>query len=334
MPRHQRLDCPGVIHHVIARGIERKNIFLDDKDREEFLFRLKKALQETKSRCYAWVLMPNHFHLLIRTGDNSLSDLMRRVLTGYAIYFNRRYRRSGYVYQNRYKSILCQEDSYFLELVRYIHLNPIRARIIKGLHELDRYPWTGHSALMSRRKNEWQDTNEVLLQFARMKKKAIGKYREFVRGGLTLGRREDLVGGGLKRSAGGWEGIQRLRRAKEFWRGDERILGDGAFVEEILRKAEEKLSRREKLRRAGWDRERLVKRVCVLMSVTEEDIKKKGRENAVSQAKGLIAYWGYHELGLKGKELAETLKISRPALSQAMRRGEEYAKSKDVKLLN
>ena len=87
---------------------------------------------------------------------------MRRLLTGYAIYFNRRHRRYGHLFQNRYKSILCQEDPYFLELVRYIHLNPLRANIVKDLRSLDKYPYTGHSALMGRFENDWQDMDYVL----------------------------------------------------------------------------------------------------------------------------------------------------------------------------
>src|SRR3989338_6747309 len=180
MPRHRRIDCPGVVHHVIVRGIERRKIFFDENDNHEFLKRLERALLQTGCQCYAWALMSNHFHLLIRTGDKSLSDLMRSLQTGYAIYFNRRHRRSGYVYQNRYKSILCQEDTYFLELVRYIHLNPLRAKVLRNLSELDRYPWTGHSTLMRRQRRDWQSTDEVLIQFGKRRRGAIRGYREFV----------------------------------------------------------------------------------------------------------------------------------------------------------
>ena len=110
MPRNRRIDIPGAIHHVITRGIERGVIFKDSSDRKEFIERFAKALKETNATCYGWVLMPNHFHLLVRTGDRSLSDLMRKVLSGYAGYFNARHKRRGYLYQNRYKSILCQEE--------------------------------------------------------------------------------------------------------------------------------------------------------------------------------------------------------------------------------
>ncbi len=111
MPRDKRLELPGAIYHVIVRGLERREIYRDDTDRKEFLRRLEKGLQQIGDQCYGWVLMPNHFHLLIRSGTKPLNELMRGLLTGYALYFNRRYRRSGYLYQGRYKSILCQEDA-------------------------------------------------------------------------------------------------------------------------------------------------------------------------------------------------------------------------------
>lgn len=332
MPRQGRIDYSGVIHHVIVRGIERRKIFLDENDNHEFLERLERVLRQTGCKCYAWALMSNHFHLLVRTGDKSLSDLMRSLQTGYAIYFNRRHRRSGYVYQNRYKSILCQEDTYFLELVRYIHLNPLRAKVLQNLSELDRYPWTGHATLMGRRRRDWQSMDEVLVQFGKQRRGAVRGYREFVRQGLDMGRREDLMGGGLKRSAGGWEGIGLLRGKKDFWRGDERILGDGDFVSDILKRVEETLQKKERMRRDGWDLDRLVEKVCRLKSVKPDDIGRKARTRSLSAARGLIAHWGYHELGIRGPELTRILGISRPALSKAIKRGEECARNERLRL--
>jgi len=153
MPRQPRLDAPGLLQHVMARGIEGREIFQDDKDRESFLDRLAAILGETHTQCYAWSLIPNHFHLLLRTGPTPLSKVMRRLMTGYAVTFNRRHKRSGHLFQNRYKSIVCEEDPYLLELIRYIHLNPLRASLVKDLKELDKYPWTGHSTILGRRKN-------------------------------------------------------------------------------------------------------------------------------------------------------------------------------------
>jgi putative transposase len=162
MARQKRLNLPGAIYHVIARGLNGAALFKDREDREEFLRWLKRALDNTACRCHAWALMTNHVHLLVQTSETSLSEFARKTLTGYAKYFNRRYKRRGYVYQNRYKSILCQEDAYLLELVRYIHLNPVRAGIVGTLGELDRYPWTGHSAFLGKSAWKFQCTGDIL----------------------------------------------------------------------------------------------------------------------------------------------------------------------------
>ncbi len=116
---------------------------------------------------YAWALLPNHAHLLLRIGAQGLPQFMRRVLTGYALGYNRRHQRVGHLFQNRYKSIVVEEEPYFCELVRYLHLNPVRAGVVPDLRALARYPWTGHSALLETVPRPWQATGEVLPQFAR-----------------------------------------------------------------------------------------------------------------------------------------------------------------------
>ena len=148
MPRKARIDAPLTLHHIIARGIERRNIFRDNNDRNNFIDRLSNILIETKTPCYAWALMPNHFHLLLRTAEVPISDVMKRLLTGYVVRFNRRHDRVGRLFQNRFKSILCQEEVYLLELIRYIHLNPIRAGQVNSLETLSRYKFCGHGALL------------------------------------------------------------------------------------------------------------------------------------------------------------------------------------------
>ncbi|MGK2905155.1 MAG: transposase, partial [Desulfuromonadales bacterium] len=140
MPRQPRLDMPGLVHHVMARGIEGRAIFRDDDDREAFLKRLMDGVNKSGGpQLYAWALLSNHFHLLLRSGANLLSPMMQRLMTGHAVTYNRRYKRQGHLFQNRFKSIVVEEEPYFLELVRYIHLNPVRAGIVKTLEELSIY---------------------------------------------------------------------------------------------------------------------------------------------------------------------------------------------------
>ena len=126
MLRQSRIDTTGALHHVIARGIERRKIFDDDHDCSDFVKNLGLILEQTKTTCSAWALIPNHFHLLLKAGPVSIATVMRRLLIGHAVRYNRRHQGHGHLFQNRYKSILCQEDSYLVELVRYIHLSDER----------------------------------------------------------------------------------------------------------------------------------------------------------------------------------------------------------------
>jgi putative transposase len=144
MPRQARLDSPGTLHHVMIRGIEKKRIVVDEQDRKDFVRRLGLLAVETKTAVYAWALMSNHAHLLVCSGTAGLAKFMRRLLTGYAVSYNLRHRRHGHLFQNRYKSMVCDGDSYFTELVRYIHLNPLRVELVKDLRQLERYPYCGH----------------------------------------------------------------------------------------------------------------------------------------------------------------------------------------------
>ena len=229
MPRKARIDAHGALHHIILRGIERRKLFYDDSDRNNFLKRLGVILIETKTSCFAWALIPNHLHLLLRTGVVPIATVMRRLLTGYAVSFNHRHQRHGKLFQNRYKSILCQEDQYLLELVRYIHLNPLRAKLVSDLKKLDTYPYCGHSVLMGKNKHDWQDTNYILKFYDSKYSIARRRYRKYLKKGIADGRRPDLTGGGLIRSAGGWSVVKSLRTNAAWMKGDERILGDGDF---------------------------------------------------------------------------------------------------------
>jgi putative transposase len=184
MPRGPRLDAPGVLHHVMARGITRQPIFRDDADRDDFVHRLARLADAQSVSVYAWALMPNHFHVLLRTGRQPLARSMRSLLTGYAGAFNRRHRLSGHLFQNRYKSIVCEEEVYLLELVRYLHLNPLRAGMVSDLGALAQYADSGHGALVGSHRYEWQETEAVLGQFGTTRGRAQREYVRFVEAGL------------------------------------------------------------------------------------------------------------------------------------------------------
>jgi REP element-mobilizing transposase RayT len=321
MPRQSRIDTAGALHHVICRGIDRQKIFTDDNDYLLFQRRLADLLIETKTSCFAWAFIPNHFHLLLRTGNVPISILMKRLLTGYAVNFNRRHNRHGHLFQNRYKSILCQEDNYLLELVRYIHLNPLRAKLVSEYGRLAGYPYCGHGSVMGRRKIEWQDTEYVLRLFEGEASTARSEYSRFVRSGIEQGSRPDLTGGGLLRSHGGWTGVKALRGTGNYQKGDERILGDGTFVSEVLEKAEEKFKEAYRLRSRGYNLETLIKRVAEITRVTPDEILDFLRDAKRTKARSILCYWATEKLGTPQSQLAQMLKRTQSAITYAVRRG-------------
>jgi REP element-mobilizing transposase RayT len=204
MPRKARLDFPGALHHIMVRGNNKSEIFKDDRDRSRFLERLGENVLKTRSSVYAWVLMNNHVHILFKSGEKGISAVMRKLLTWYAIYYNRRHERTGHLFENRYKSILCEEDRYLLALIRYIHLNPIRAGVMETMKDLDAYRWSGHSSVIGKESRLWMDTEYVLLQFGDKAGLAKKEYRRFINEGVLTKPERELEGEGPAPSCDGW----------------------------------------------------------------------------------------------------------------------------------
>jgi len=321
MPRGPRLDAPGVLHHVMVRGIERRALFRDDRDRDDFLRRLGGFAEGRALTVYAWALLPNHVHLLVRTGTRPLARTMRSLLTGYAGAFNRRHRRAGHLFQNRYRSIVVEEEAYFLELVRYLHLNPLRGGVVADLRALDRYAYTGHAALMGKVSQGWQATGEVLGHFAKNPRRARAHYRAFVTAGVPLGRRPELQGGGLIRSLGGWQAVRALRRGREAYTADERILGSSEFVDAMLREVEGRETQEEKTLRRSVPLSTLVRRMGESMGVEPEGILGRSRARAATHARQILAYVWVERLGRRASELARVLGQTRGNVSLAAKQG-------------
>jgi len=320
MPRQARLDAPGTLHHVIVRGIEKRRIVDDTKDRENFVKRMGEVALESTTTIYAWALMTNHAHILLRSGSKGLSGFMRRLLSGYAISYNIRHKRYGHLFQNRYKSIVCEEDVYFRELVRYIHLNPLRATLVKSLRELDGYPWCGHSVIMGRRRHEWQDRDYVLSWFGRRQAEATTAYRRYVQEGIEDGRRPELVGGGLIRSLGGWSQVVSLRRSKQRVLGDERILGSGAFVEQIIKEADEKITYQLSGHKRRQDADSYMRMICQREGINVEELKSGSRRGEVSRIRSDLALWLVEDRGIPLAEAGRQLGVSTSAVSKMIRR--------------
>lgn len=322
MPRLARLDAPGVLHHVMGRGIEKKNIFINKKDRNDFISRLAELAEGEAMEVFAWALLPNHFHLLCKTKKQPLSSSMRKLLTGYVVNFNRRHNRHGHLFQNRYKSIVCEEDAYLMELIRYIHLNLIRAGVVESIEELNRSPWSGHSALMGNVKRDWQDTGYILPYFG---KRGSGKrrYLEFVKKGLDLGRRPELVGGGLIRSLGGWSEVLALRVRGERQVSDQRVLGDGEFVEQVLSEMDEMSKENLRIRGKEINLSELAKKVCDVDGVSMGELRSGSRRKPIVNARSVFSWLAVKELGYSGAEVARFLGVTTSCITRAVSSGEE-----------
>ncbi len=233
---------------------------------------------------------------------------MRRLLTGYAIYFNLRHKRSGHLFQNRYKSFVCEEDAYQLELVRYIHLNPLRAGLVEDLAALDTYAWSGHAVIMGKRLLEGQSADQVLSLFSKGKREARGRYRLFVADGVQLGRCEEF--GGDRRMA------KTLLKEQGDEPYDQRILGSGEFVEE-LRRRDEFETKFAPLREI----KDIVASVCRHFEIEAELLRLKSRVANVVDARSVICYLAVRQVGHSGAAVGRHVNLGRAGVSVAANRG-------------
>lgn len=321
MPRSARIDASGVLHHVIGRGIERRKVFLNDADRSDFLDRLAALAQSGAMDIYAWALMPNHFHLLCKTRMQPLSISMHRLLTGYAVNFNKRRRRHGHLFQNRFKSIVCQEERYLKELVRYIHLNPLRAGLVKSLEALDDYPYCGHSAVKGRMSRPWQDIGGVLVGFGESRSQARRAYSRFMGAGIGAGRKPELVGGGLVRSQGGWSAVLALRRRSAPAACDQRILGDSDFVRTVIDRMDERQRRNLGLLATRPEIDRICRQVCDCHGVSPGELCSGSRRRPVVTARYAVAWIAVREIGYSGAEVARHLGVSNSCITRSVATG-------------
>lgn len=320
MPRQARLDIPGALHHIMVRGINKSAIFKDDEDKTRFLERMGQKVSDGKCSIAAWVLMNNHAHILFKSGKDGISVVMRKLLTWYAQDYNRRHHRTGHLFENRYKSILCDEENYLLTLVRYIHLNPIRAHIIQTMEELDRYPWSGHGTLIGKANYPWMDTGYVLAQFGKTRRKALAGYRQFIREGFQEKHNPAYSGGGLVRSLGGWSQVLAVRHRGETEAADERILGSGDFVNTVLKDVEERHLRQLKHRRSGHTLTKIIDEEIARAGIHKQELIEGSRRSTVSLTRALIACRGRSELGLSSAEIARHMGVATSSITRAIER--------------
>jgi putative transposase len=292
MARRLRVEYAGALYHVITRGNRRQQIFYDDRDRQKYLELLCRLKELHSFRIYAYVLMPNHIHLLFESGEIPLSRTMQRLGSGYTQYFNRRHALVGHLFQGRYKAILCDKDSYLLELTRYLHLNPVRTKAVKDPAD---YIWSSYREYVHEtRRQKWIDTTEVLRQFSRSREQARKLYRRFVLEAISDGHKEDY-----------YEVL------------DGQFLGDREFAEDTKAKANS----------AGYVRVKITpdtffKAACLALRKRKVEVIGPGKERERVRAREAISYVGRNYTELSGVTLAQTLGVDPTCVSRSVARVE------------
>ena len=301
MARKPRVHFTGALYHVMCRGNQGQSIFTDDQDRRRYLGLLRECQKRFGYRLYAYVLMDNHVHHLIQIDRTPLSKAMQNLLFRYTRYWNGRYKKTGHLFQGRYKAILCDKESYLLELIRYLHLNPVRSKIVE---DPDAYRWSSHQTFLAGETNGWTAVEEVLPLWGKSRAQALAAYRRFVREGLNDGHRDDL-----------YEVV------------DQRYLGGDAFVEKVeQRKPDSEVPPAVEI---GWAEIR--ERVCKHYGLPPSVVLRRGRGRENARIKRVMAWVGREVGGLTNQEMGVELAQDPAALSRGLGKlADELAK--DAKL--
>lgn len=292
MTRPLRIKIPGGLYHIYARGNDRQNIFTDMNDREKFLENLRKVANRCGWKCYAYCLMKNHYHLLLETADGDISKGMRQLNGVYAQYFNWKHDRVGHLFQGRYRALLVDRENYFLELCRYIVLNPVRAGIAEKPED---YVWSSYrmTAGLDKR-DEFLDTDFILNHFSVSKElegSAERNYARFVLDGISMSSPLEDVRGNL-------------------------ILGDLAFAESLITEIEESRKNPEYTTiQRNADRPEL-KDILDSITVSIKEL----RDKAICKA--------YRAYSYKQKEIAEYLGIHLISVHNIIKRNNNKLSSK------
>jgi len=304
--RKPRLQYSGALYHVIVRGNHRLKTFLSASDYKKYLELLSKCYTQSGLVLYAYCLMPNHVHLLVEQGGHQgLSRPMQRLQTTYTSYFNRRYKKWGHLFQGRYKAILVDKDSYLLELIRYIHLNPYRAKLEE---KVGLYPWSSHSQYMGREKEPLVGVavQKVMPMFSRKTRERVGLYGKFINEGKGHGHRDDIY------DAGGWQIlVAEDFKSETLAKAGKRDIGFSMKLKNGLKGLWNKITEREGLESEpeGWKKSRLMAETAYI--AMEHGII-KGRElaeffgvdaSAISQARGRLEIRWEKEAGSKERLL-------------------------------
>jgi REP element-mobilizing transposase RayT len=319
MPRKARINHACLTHHIMARTFNDLLLFRDDADREYYLSCLSRRIKETGFLCYAWVLMDTHVHLLIRTSEQPLWKLMKPLNWDYAYYYNKKYARRGPLFSDRYKSIATQDQYYFEQLIRYIHLNPIRAGVCTTVGQLDRYQWSGHRRIMENDGGGFQEIRQVLQRFGRPSGEARKKYREFIKAGAGVKGDDDFLHSIRASNAG-----KRDKNNMGSW-----VIGDAAFQKSVLEKDAQFRQALARYAREGITLRDVVKETARKTGVEAEMIVCRSKGTPQAAARMIFCFLS-RELGFPTLEIGNFLGIQQAAVSNAARKGAELAKKRKI----
>ncbi|HZI65857.1 MAG TPA: transposase [Thermoanaerobaculia bacterium] len=287
MARPPRLQAPGTVHHLIARGNERREVFRDDLDREDYLGRLARYQERFQFRLYAYCLMPNHVHLAVEQGLTNLSTFMHALQSSYAQRFNRRYERVGHLFQGRYKSFLVDCDRYFLALIRYIHANPVKAGMVD---EARLYRWSSDHFFRSGASPPWLDLDGALALLGPSRREAMDRYEALMSDiGPTASAYEALV-------------------AREG-----SVKGDEKFALAALKQVS--LPRRS----LSWTAETVARAVAACEGLSLNELAGPTRIRSVSRARLFAAYLGRERFGIPVSESARLFRREETGLAHGVR---------------
>lgn len=278
MARKPRIEFDGATYHVIVRGNQRQKVFHSNGDFVHYLSLFRSYRESRGFKLFGYVLMSNHIHMVLQTGSIPLSKIMQGINQSYTMYYNRKYQKVGHLFQGRYKAILCDMDNYLATLVRYVHLNPVRAGLVKRPED---YLWSGHRSYLKKSGNSLLDEDALLRLFSEHKGSARRLYRKFV--DMAIGEGSD----------------------PEYYGGtDYRLLGDELFRDEVMSRLDESVEEYSMMKRERIEDIALV--VSQEMKVSIGDIKGRCESRPISLARAVLMVAAV-ESGHKGKDIAAYL---------------------------
>jgi putative transposase len=294
MARKPRIEYEGAFYHVITRGNQRQRIFKGDDDFQKYISLLAFYKERYKYSLYAYVLMSNHVHLLIETRPIPLSKILQGINQSYTMYYNRKYKTVGHLFQGRYKAILCDKDAYLLSLVKYIHLNPVRAKIAKAAGE---YRWSSYGSYDKQQRNDIVDTDQVLRMFSEDKSGARKLYRAYIDDGIEV-KKEDI-----------------------YKTVSQRILGEEKFIDKVMEKIDEKFENRRK--HHEYSLKKIVETIGKMRGITLNKLREKSKNRGILEVRKLASL-AAREYGYKGKEIALYLQKDPSVIARYLKEGEPF----------